>query len=113
MKQIGQTLAVALIAGAAGLASFQPGAASGNPLVIYPIPATPAPAVTNEVQARAAMEHHGLVNITALGPVGSYWEANAEERGKPVVVYVFNNGTLWVQHDPKVTVQEGDRIPPS
>ncbi len=95
---------------AAGLASFLPAGAPAMPARIFPITAVPSPRISTEAQARHAMLRHGLKNVTQLGPVGDYWEANADKRGKPVVVYLFADGTLRVERHPKIMVEAGGRM---
>ncbi|HUZ72593.1 MAG TPA: hypothetical protein VMU87_06390 [Stellaceae bacterium] len=97
---------------AAGLASLLAAGARAAPPVFFPIQAPPLPRIATAARARHALLHRGFKDVTALGPVGDYWEANADAHGRPVVVYLFDDGTLRVKNDPKVMVQAGTRSRP-
>lgn len=68
------------------------------------------PRIATEAEARRALLRHGLADVTALGPVGDYWEANARAHGEPVVAYLFDDGTVWIKRHPRVMVQLGTRL---
>jgi len=68
--------------------------------------------IRGAAQARNALLRRGFRDITQLGSVGDYWEANARTHGKPVVVYLFDDGTLWVQSHPAMKVVTGGRYLP-
>ncbi len=110
---LGRAAAMALVA--AGLASMAPANAQTAPAaplrLDIPAPA-PAPAIATEAQARLSLARHGLTDITQIGPVGDYWEANARDRGQPVIAYLFDNGTLRLDRHPKATVEVGARLTP-
>jgi hypothetical protein len=110
---LGGVTAMALVA--AGLAPMAPANAQATPpaplRLDIPAPAA-APSIATEAQARLALSRHGLTDVTQMGPVGDYWEANARDRGERVVAYLFADGTLRLDRHPKATVEVGARLTP-
>ena len=97
----------------AGLVSCLPTGALAAPAWIWHIPAVRPPPIATEAQALRALARHGLTDVLELGPVGDYWEANAYDHGKPVVVYLFDDGTLRIERHPTIMVQAGTRVTPA
>lgn len=72
----------------------------------FPLPLTGRrpPRFERDSWARATLRRHGLADIRGLGRVGDYWEAEARSGGKPVVVYLIDNGALYIRHYSRAAV---------
>jgi hypothetical protein len=105
-------LPAAMAAALFGLAAPAPAGASLPPPTVFQWPARNGPAIATEAEARRALLLHGLRDVTRLGPVGDYWEANARAHGRRVVAYLFTDGTLRIDRHPTEMVQLGSRLSP-
>ena len=103
-------LATVAMAAALGMAAAPAAARTMAPGDVYaigqaeaplplPIPVTGAtPRFERARWARAVLRRHGVAEIRGLARIGDYWEAAATEHGRPVVVYLLDNGNLSIRH---------------
>jgi len=56
--------------------------------------------VETENGALAVLHRCGVNSVAGLGRVGDYWEGEGLLRGKPVVAYLYDEGTLSLQRYP-------------
>lgn len=99
---VGGLAMAALPAFAAVMAPGEVFALSNRPELSLPAPlplnGTRPPRFEREGWARGQLADHGLHDIRGLARVGDYWEAEARAQGRPVVVYLQDDGTLTFQH---------------
>lgn len=101
-------LATVAMAAALGMAVAPAAARTMAPGDVYaigqaeaplPIPVTGAtPRFERASWARAVLHRHGVAEIRSLARIGDYWEAAATEHGRPIVVYLLDNGNLSIRH---------------
>lgn len=96
-----------------GLSSFPLIGAEAQSWQSFGLETTGSPQIGSAAQAARALMDHRLTDIAQLGPVGDYWEANARADGKPVVVYLFDDGSLRIVRHPAMMVQMGTRSTPT
>jgi Na+/H+-dicarboxylate symporter len=65
-----------------------------------PVPITTAAAARLQLRAR------GLADIRDLWHIGDYWESEVAVAGKPMVAYLFDNGTLWLRRYPRAEMRQ-------
>lgn len=97
MKRIGSTMIV--LAAALALAALP--ALAGNAVPR----GGPGPIATASA-ARQVLRSRGLADIRHLWRIGDYWESEAQAGGRPVVAYLFDNGTLWLRHYPRAEMRQ-------
>jgi hypothetical protein len=54
-------------------------------------------AVITDDDALAALREHGIMQVRTLGRVGDYWEGEGTLNGKPVIGYVYADGSFKLQ----------------
>lgn len=63
------------------------------------------PTLSSAADAEAYLDRQGLTPLSPLEPVGDYWQGRARKNGEDVLVFLFDDGTLWVRARPDLTLK--------
>jgi hypothetical protein len=112
MKQMTPAAAYGVAALVVSLVAAAPAHAAPDFRQIFRWDGAGSPPIATDDEARGVLLRHGLSQISELGRVGDYFEANARLGGKPVVAYLFDNGSLKIDRHPAAMVETGTRLIP-